>query len=351
MTQEPPAETRSRAGVTLRLGAVLAASGPVILTSSGAGGQGLEHLLFRTNSIHYRLDGFSAPSVVEGPVLLKILPGELLFWSVLLLPVVVAALLPRGSRRATIAAVTAIGVVLAFGLLTAFLAPGLDPDTGERAAAPPWPMVVCYPVAAGALLLAARSPLPRRRHGLLPWAGAVAAAAWTAMSSPPIPPFDVYAPGLLYVVAPQSPWTDLVWWSCQADGLGLAVVLVTLAAAVRVTASARWGRVAGSAAAVVLLLLALLDVMTYVDEYGSDFQSSLADAVRWNLLLAAGLVTAATWGPGTPVDGAGTTHRARLLIQAWSREAGRERTKHLAVALVIAAAAVWLVLSSITPTR
>ncbi|MFG1679580.1 hypothetical protein ACGFNP_05360 [Nonomuraea sp. NPDC049269] len=77
---------------------------------------------------------------MEGPYALENVPGELLLWGVLLQPVVVAGLLLRGSRRATLTAVVVVGTVLAFGLVTALLLPGPDPCTGqERASYRPGP--------------------------------------------------------------------------------------------------------------------------------------------------------------------------------------------------------------------
>ncbi|GAA2292414.1 hypothetical protein GCM10010149_45040 [Nonomuraea roseoviolacea subsp. roseoviolacea] len=140
----------------------------------------------------------------------------------------------------------------------------------------------------------------------------------------------------------QSPWDGLVWWSCDADVIGLPVVLVALAATAGATAPALWGRAFGSAIAAVLLLSPLLDLVTYMAQCGDEFPSLLADSVRWNLLVAAGLVAAAVRSPGISVSRAGAVH---LVRRSWGR------AKDLAVVVVIAAAAVWLVVSSFTPTR
>ncbi|MER6177804.1 hypothetical protein [Streptosporangium sp. NPDC001681] len=337
---------RSPMAAVLRFGVVLAVSGPVILTTFGVGRQGVGWFCSATGSTFY------PPG---GPYALVSVPGELLFWGALLLPVVVAGLLLRESRRATLTAVTAVGAVLAFGLFIAFLLPGLDPCTGqERVAVPPWPLIVCYSVAAGALLLAARSPLHRRPlhprwHGIILWAGAVGAAAWTAAFHRfTVITFDrSYAVGYVRIEAPESFWDDLSWWSCDADRIGLPVVLVALAAAV----SAWWKRSAGTAVAAVLLLFPLLDVVAYVRWYDDDFQTSLIDSVRWHLLLAALLVASAVWSPRQRISWAGTVRLARHMIRGQSKDVIPGQAKNLAVAVVIAATAVWLVVSSFTPTR
>ncbi|MGJ6966413.1 hypothetical protein ACSDR0_31335 [Streptosporangium sp. G11] len=335
---------RSPMAVVLRFGAVLAVSGPVTLTAFGVGRQSVGWFCSATASTPYPL---------EGPYALENVPGELLFWGVLLLPVVVAGLLLRGSRRATLTAVSAVGAVLAFGLFIAFLLPGLDPCAGqERVAVPPWPLIVCYPVAAGALLLAARSPLPRRWHGIILWAGAAGAAAWAAAFHRFTVTHDRFLAGSYVLIeAPESFWNDLAWWSGCADRIGLPVVLVALAAAARAAAPARWERPAGTAVAVALLLFPLLDVVEYIRWYGEDFQTPLVDSVRWHLLLAAVLVASAVWSSRQRISWAGTVRLARHMIRGQSKDVIPGQAKNLAVAVVIAATAVWLVVSSFTPTR
>ncbi len=332
-----------------RFGAVLAVSGPVILMTFGAGRQSVGWFCSATGSALYP---------PEGPYALVNVPGELLFWGVLLLPVVVAGLLLRGSRRAMLTAVATVGAVLALGLFIAFLLPGLDPCTGqERTAVPPWLLIVCYSVAVGALLLAARSPLhrgplPARWHGTILWAGAVGAAVWAAAFHR----FPVTFGRFLTVVytgaeASESFWNDLAWWSGCADMIGLPVVLVALAATARAAASARWERPAGTMVAAVLLLFPLLDVAEYVRWYGEDIQIPLVDSVRWHLLLAAVLVVSAVWSPRQRISWAGTVRLARHMIRGQSKDVIPGRAKNVAVAVVIAATAVWLVLSSFAPTR
>ncbi|MEV0195905.1 hypothetical protein [Nonomuraea sp. NPDC050691] len=341
--QEPAAETPSPGAAALRFGAVLAASGPVILTVFGVGRQSVGWFCSATGP---------APQPGVGPYALEYVPGELLFWGVLLLPVVVVGLLLRGSRRAVLTAVAAVGTVLAFGLVTALLLPGPDPCTGqERAAVPPWLLSACYPVAAGALLLAARSPLPRRQRGIVLWAGAAGAAAWAAMFHRCGVAYDTWQFLVTYVATRESSWDGLASWSGEADGIGLPVILVALAAAARATASTRGGRLAGAGAAAALLLFPLLDVATYISQYSGDFEMPFADSVRWQLLLAAVLVVAAAWSPSVRISWAGTVRLARSMIRGRPEVLFPGRAKDLAVAVVIAAAAVWLIVSSFTPTR
>ncbi|MFI6602752.1 hypothetical protein ACIBHX_41420 [Nonomuraea sp. NPDC050536] len=343
MMQEPAAGALSPVAAVPRFGAVLAASGPVILTTFGLGRQSVGWFCSATNSDPYS---------VEGPYALETLPGELLFWSVLLLPVVVAGLLLRGSRRAMLTAVAAVGAVLVFGLITAFLLPGPDPCTGqERALVPPWLLIVCYPVAVMALVLAARSPLPRRPYGIILWAGAVGAAAWAAMFDRCMITYDRFVVGVIYLEAPESSWDGLARWSGEADVIGLPVVLVALAAAVRATIPIRWGRLAGTAAAVALLLFPLLDVATYATQYSDDFQMLFLDSVRWPLLVAAALVASAVWSLRVRISWAGTVHLSRSMIRGQVKGVIPGRAKDIVVAGVIAAASVWLIVSSFTPTR
>ena len=326
-------ELLTRLALALRLGAVVAASGPVILTASGLGRQSVGWFCSVKSPAFFPW---------EGPYALEDVPGELLFWGVLLLPVVIAGLVLRGSRWATLTAVAAVGAVFALGLVIAFPLPGLDPCTGqERALVPPWPLLVCYPVAAGALLAAARVPLPRGPYGIVLWAGAAGAAAWAAIfHRHPI----IHGGRELTVVymAPGLSWDDLAWRLGTADLIGLPVVLVALAG---VAASTRWGRLTGTATAAALLPLPLLDIATYT----GDFQEPLAESVRWHLLFAALLVAWATWSPRVRTSSTGAVRRMRGRLPSKAEIPGRAR--HLTVALVIAAAAVWLIVSSFTPTR
>ncbi|MBT2234910.1 hypothetical protein [Nonomuraea sp. NEAU-A123] len=339
--QGSAAEALSLEAAALRFGAVLAASGPVILTAFGVGRQSVGWFCSATGS-----------HPVEGPYALENVPGELLFWGVLLLPVVVAGLLLRGSRRATLTAVAAVGTVLVFGLVTALLLPGPDPCTGqERAVVLPWPLIVCYPVAAGALILAARSPQHRRPYRIILWAGAAGAAAWVAMFQRCVATYDMRVVSVTFLEIPESPWDGLAWWSGEADRIGLPVVLVALAAATRATTSPRWGRLSGTAAAAALLLFPLLDVAMYISQDSGDFELPFADSVRWQLVVATVLVAWAAWSPRVRISWAGIGRLARSMIRGQSKGMISGRAKNLAVAVAIAAASVWLVVSSFTPTR
>ncbi|MGV9596822.1 hypothetical protein ACWDR1_09145 [Streptosporangium sandarakinum] len=348
--REPVGRTRLPATAP-RFGAVLAASGPVILTAFGIGGEGLPWFCSATVPATANDPGLLITQA-EAPYALGRTPGEFLFWGVLLLPVVVVALLRRGSRRAVLTAAAAVGAVLALGLLIAFLLPGLDPCTGrERAAVPPWSLIVCYPVAAGALLMAVRSPLSPSRRGIVLWAGAACAAAWTAMFHRTSVSFGGFREAtVVYAdVGESRPWESLAWWSCDADAVGLPVVLVAAAAA-WAAAPTRWVRPADAGAAAALLLFPLLDIASYIDRCGGDFPVSFAASVRWHLLLAAILVAAAVRHPETRSSVTG------VVGLAWRVARGREaalsgRARDLTVAVVVAAAVVWLVSSSFTPTR
>ncbi|MEU6739986.1 hypothetical protein [Streptosporangium sandarakinum] len=336
----------------LRFGAVPAASGPVILTAFGIGGEGLPWFCSATPPATADGPGLLIAQA-DAPYALGRTPGELLFWGVLLLPVVVAALLRRGSRRAVLTAATAVGAVLALGLLVAFLLPGIDPCTGrERAAMPPWPLIVCYPVAAGALLLAARSSLPPGRRGIVLWAGAAGAAAWTAMFHRASVSFGGFreATAVYADVGESRPWESLAWWSYDADAVGLPVVLVASAAAVWAAAPARWVRPAAAGAAAALLLFPMLDIASYIDRCGGVFPASFAASVRWHLLLAAALVAAAVRHPETRSSGTGIVRPAWRVVRGRDAVLSR-RARDLTVAVVVAAAAVWLVSSSFAPTR
>ncbi|WP_431933734.1 hypothetical protein [Nonomuraea jabiensis] len=304
MTQEPAAQAPSPKVALLRFGAVVAASGPVILTTFGVGRQSVGWFCSTAAPDFYPAEGpyeLAGPYALVGPSGLGVyaphdLPGELLFWAVLLLPIAVAALVLNGSRRATLAAVATIAAVLAYGLVVAFVLPGPDPCTGrEHAVAPPWPLIISYPMAAGALYLAARSSPTRRKYGMILWAGAAVAAAWAAMFHRLPATYDRFLSAVY--VAKASTWNGLAWWSSDADKIGLPVVIVALAAAATATAPPRWKRRAGIAAAAALLLFVLLDIVTSTSLESDPFGLIFADAVRWHLLLAAVLVASAAWHP------------------------------------------------------
>ncbi|MEW1840222.1 hypothetical protein AB0392_19945 [Nonomuraea angiospora] len=351
MIQDPAAYGPSLKAALLRFGAVVAASGPVILTTFGVGRQSVGWFCSSAAPAPYSREG---PYSLAGPYGLGVyapdnLPGELLFWAVLLLPIAVAGLVLNGSRRATLTAVAAIATVLAYGLVVAFLLPGPDPCTGrEHAVAPPWLLIISYPMAAGALLLAARSPLPRRKYGMILWAGAAVAAAWAAMFHRLPATYDRFLSGVY--VAEASSWDGLAWWSGDADTIGLPAVIVALAAATA-AAPTLWKRTAGIAAAAALFLFVLLDIVTYTSLKSDPVGLVFADSVRWRLLLAAVLVASAAWHPQVRLSWAGTVHLARSIIRGQLKGLISSRTRDVAVAIMIVAGAVWLIVSSFTPSR
>lgn len=358
MIQEPATPAPSPKAALLRFSAVVAASGPVILTAFGVGRQSVGWFCSSAAPAPYSMEGpyaLTGPYSLAGPYGLgpyapDNLPGELLFWGVLLLPIAVAGLILNGSRRATLTAVAAIATVLAYGLVIAFLLPGPDPCTErEHALAPPWLLIICYPMAAGALLLAARSPLPRRQYGMILWAGAAAAAAWAAMFHRLPATYDMFVAGVVYKA---SSWDGLAWWSGDADKIGLPVVIVALAAAATATTPTLWKRIAGIAAAAALLPFILLDIgVTYTSLESDAFGLLFAGSVRWRLLLEAVLVASAAWHPRVRISWAGTIHLARSMIRGQWKDVISSRTRNLSVAMVIVAGAVWLIVSSFTPTR
>ncbi|MEU7001467.1 hypothetical protein [Nonomuraea sp. NPDC046570] len=310
--------TQSAETAALRFGAVLAASGPVILTAFGIGRESTGWFCSGTNS---------------GPYAPQSASWELLFWAELLLPVLLAALLLRGPRRATLLAVSAVGAVLALGLFTAVLLPAADPCTGHALPVTlPWPLIFCYPVAAVSLILAARSPLPPARHGVVIWVIASAAAAWTAATSR-LPATIDKLPGHL-VEAPEPFWYGFARWASEAETIGLPIVIVALGAA----AKGWWGRLGGIAAGGLLLLFALLDVVACVSQYGSELQVRLVSLIKWPLLLAALLVLLATWSR----QGPGTVRPLRGKIPG--------QPKDLAILIVVLAGALWLVVTSFSPS-
>ncbi|SDK74970.1 hypothetical protein [Nonomuraea jiangxiensis] len=345
MTQEPAAEASSpvTAAAVLRFGAVLAASGPVLLTAFGIGRQSVGW---------FCSSPASAPYPPDGPYALVNLPAEVLFWAVLLLPVVVAGLLLLGSRRATLAAAAVIAAVLVYGLVTAYLVPGLDPCTGqERAAVPPWLLIVCYPMAVMALLAASRRPLTRSRHGIILWAGAAGAAAWAALFHRCAITYDERGLTFVFVTFPKSFLDDLSWWSGSADAIGLPVVLVALAATAQATVPVRRERSPATVAAAALLLFPLLDLAAYLTYDSDDYELPFIDSVRWPLLLAALLVASTTWRTWTRTPRTRITRLAQSLIRRLSERMTPGLAKNLVVAAVIAAAGIWLVATSFTPTR
>ncbi|MBB4917515.1 hypothetical protein [Streptosporangium saharense] len=268
-----------------RLCAVLAASGPVVLTAFGVGRSDLPW--FCSSAGPYALEGT---------------PVEALFLGVLLLPVVVAGLVAYGSRRITLAAAVVTGAVLVLGLLVS--GPG-------QARALPWPLLICYPVAIAALLLAPRLPASGRRYGVAPWV-AVFFASWGALFCRLVP--EVGERSLTAFYAPSEAPNALPLWFVEADRIGLPVVLVALAA---FTCAVGLSRRVGVSAAAALLLFPAFDAVTS----GGD-----PLLVRWHLVLAALLVV---W-PVRLRAGFGSLRRMRTV----------------AVTAVVVLSALWLVVSS-----
>ncbi|MEV4098223.1 hypothetical protein [Streptosporangium saharense] len=290
--------------VAPRLCAVLAASGPVVLTAFGVGRSDLPWFS-------------SASPYLEGPYALEGTPVEALFLGVLLLPVVVAGLVAYGSRRITLAAAVVTGAALALGLLVS----GPDPCTGQaRADTLPWPLLVCYPVAIAALLLAARLPLSpsERPYGVAPWAG-VFFASWGALFCRLVPEFGERS--LTAFHASSEAPNDLPRWFVEADRIGLPVALVALAAFAHAVGLSR--RI-GVAVAAVLLLFPVLDVLFLRPGIAASAEDLLP--ARWHLLLAALLVV---W-PVRLRAGFGSLSRVRTV----------------AVTAVVVLSALWLVVSS-----
>ncbi len=108
--QQPALPTPSpKTAALLRSGAVLAASGPVILTAFGIGRQTVGWFCapppYHAGENSYPLEdlyAFEGPYSLAGPYRWSSyapddLPGKLLFWVVLLLPIIVAG--PMPSRR------------------------------------------------------------------------------------------------------------------------------------------------------------------------------------------------------------------------------------------------------------
>ncbi|MFG1862367.1 hypothetical protein [Microbispora bryophytorum] len=218
MTQASHAETRLSVEA-LRFGAVLAASGSVILKTSRISAAALNVGIC-----------WGADSVA--PFVMTTSPWwQLLSWGELLLPVVLAGLLVCAPRRTTLLGSAAVCAVLAFRLLAISLPSGTHPLTDRPLPVDePWPSIVCYAVAIVALLVAARSPLPPARKGIVLWAAAIVAAAWTV--------------GRLFLPIGEStsfgwfayaPSVELLWkrpgaWACKADVDGVLIVLIALAA-------------------------------------------------------------------------------------------------------------------------
>ncbi|MEV0307486.1 hypothetical protein [Nonomuraea fuscirosea] len=360
MTQEqkPEAQTSPPKAALLRFSAVLTASGPVILTAFGIGRQTFAWFCAPLLLVEdlYPAEESEDPYSLASPYGLGLyapddLPTELLFWGVLLLPIIVAGLVMNGSRRATLTAVATIATLLAYGLVTAFLSPGPDPWTSRpHAVTPPWLLITCYPLSAAALLLAPRSPRPHRRYGLILWAVAALAAGWAAMFDRLPSTYILHIGGGTYLTE-VSPWDGLASWFGDADKIGLPLVLVVFAAATTATAPTRWSRTAGITSAAALLLFVLVGIASYA-AHGTDvLELLLTHSAPWRLLLAAALVASAAWHPQPRFSWTGTVHVTRSLLRGQLENVIPTRTRNALIALLIAAGALWLIVSSYTSTR
>ncbi|GIH98234.1 hypothetical protein [Planobispora takensis] len=324
MAQVPQAGARSWPAAALRFGSVLAVATPAILYSFGVGLESVTYFCYGTGS---------SPTVAET------VSWEALWWAEFLLPAVLAGILLRGPRRATVAALSAIGVVLALALATALLLPRTDPCGRELPAAPPWDVVVCYVLAMAALVAAAGSPPAPARRPVPLWAVSAVAAGWTTVSSRfPTIADDFPSAGLISI----ENYTETFWDTLQvrawdAEAAGLPVVIVALAAAVRAAGSDRAARRAGIVAAVPLLGLAAVDLLACLGRpYAGESSVDYAGLVEWPLLLSAVLVLWAVLRPSAP--GASGLR--------WTTSP--ERLRNLMLVAGIAVAALWLVVSSFT---
>ncbi|MFC4533835.1 hypothetical protein [Sphaerisporangium dianthi] len=321
---------------------MLATAGPVIAAPFGA---------------DMRSTGWFCPLPVSYPYSPQRVLVEALFWARPLLPVVVACLLLRWPGKATGASVCAIGAALALALVTVAGMPGTDPCTGtDLAFSPPWILIACYAAAVVSLIAAASSPPPPARRGVLLWVPAAAVAGWTAAACR-TPVIDVGPLVAGVVHTPDTP-LDVVWlWASTADVAGLPVVIVALAAAATGTVSARWGRLAGTAAGVFFVLLSLrvllsLHDLVWIVGYLADDLAELPREVHWHLLLAAALTVVATVrayrAPVATTDAGSTPPGERLAGRAARAAGAVRRRRDLAILVVVAISAAWLVVSSFT---
>ncbi|MED7928667.1 hypothetical protein SMD20_30750 [Nonomuraea sp. LP-02] len=295
MTQSSPAETRLPAKA-LRIGAVLAASGPVILKTS------------RVSAAELNI-GICWGADPVAPVLMTTSPWwQLLSWGELLLPVVLAGLLLCAPRRTTLLGSAAVCAVLGFRLFVI----SLPFDTRPLIDRPlpvdePWLSIVCYTVAIVTLLVAARSPLPPPpvRKGIVLWAAAIMAAAWT-VGRLSLPTGESTSFGWFA----STPPTELLWkrpgaWACKADVDGVLIVLIALAAAAGgVMAGRTQHRVAWGIGAL-LILAAVEGFVTVLVVGGGEYLAYATKMIRWHLLVAAALVIATTFRdrpPATELD-------------------------------------------------
>ncbi|MET8338789.1 hypothetical protein [Streptosporangium canum] len=288
MAQASHAETRLPAEA-LRVGAVLAASGPVVLKTSRVSAAELNvGICWGTDSV--------------APFLMTMSPWwQLLSWGELLLPVVLAGLLLRASRRTTSLGIAAVCAVLAFRLFAISLPPGTHPLTDRPLPVDgPWPSIVCYTVAIVALLVAARSPLPPARKGTMLWAAAIVAAAWT-VGRLSLPTGESTSFGwFAYTPPAKLLWKQPGAWSCKADVDGVLIVLIALAAAAGGVMAARTRRRVALGIGALLLLATFEGFVAVLIVADGEYLADATMMIRWHLLAAAALVIATTFRDRTP---------------------------------------------------
>lgn len=283
MAQVPLAKRPLPVGA-LRFGAVLAASGPVVLRTARLG----------LADVH--------PGICFHPADALLVTGDrwwwLLSWAEILLPVVLAGLLLHAPRRAVPLGVTAVCAVLAFRLFAVSLPLGLYSSLPGLSlpAVGPWPSAVCYAVAVVALLLTARTPPFAAHRGTPLWPAAVVAAAWT-LGRLTFTPQEAPSFGWFAYPPPTLLWKTPGAWSCKADADGLWIALIALAAAAGTVLAGRpWRRVTAGLAVLLVLgaveELAALLIATAVTGGYASLPDNLAEAtvIRWHLLAAAGFI-------------------------------------------------------------
>ncbi|MGI5156587.1 hypothetical protein [Microbispora sp. CA-102843] len=282
-TQAPAAR---RAGL-LRVGIVLAASGPVVLRSFTLGPVDMDGMICWGRSAHV-------------PFLLsRGTASTLLIWAELLLPVIMAGLLLCSSRWTAPLAACAVSAVLAFRLLVAVRAPGAGPFAVRLSLAEsPWPSFACYGAAFLLLLAAPRAPRHAAGKELVLWGAAVGAAAWEPLRLSLLLHRDAGGfSGWFALPEPRSVWEFPGLWGCKADADGLLVVLVVLAATaghVMVDRPRRRVALATGALLVLAALEAYVPVAISADAVTlwREFQLKASMLIRWHLLVAAALVVA-----------------------------------------------------------
>ncbi|WP_182902176.1 hypothetical protein [Microbispora sp. H10830] len=274
----------SRAGA-LRVGIVLAASGPVVLRAFTLGPADMD------GTICWRL-----PATV--PLFLsRTTTWGLLSLAELLLPVILAGLFLLSSRWTVPLGAVAVLAVLAFRLLVTLR----GVFAGRLSEQWPWPSIVCYGAAFLMLLAVAPPPRPRAGKEVVVWTAAAGAAAWMSARLPVL--LRGEADSLFGWVAsgqPRSLWNFPVLWSCKADVDGLLVVLVALVATASTVLADRPRRRLTLATAMLLVLAALEGYIPAVilmdtEKLRQEFQFEAIMLIRWHLLLAAALVVAAAF--------------------------------------------------------